>query len=153
MGPGLEGLGGLLLLRPRELRLGVLVLRHEDRTRRGLRVVEGVERKPGAECRAVLGPEAPFEELRVSFVPLRLRVEPEPERVRVIEALLAAQSVRRVGLDPVLAREAVQACLAPVPPARLVAAPGSRDGNKREQDLLKRRAAALNTLPNGKVLQ
>src|SRR6478752_3347579 len=126
MGPGLEGRGGLSLLRACELRLGVPVLRHEDRPRRGLRVVEGVECEPGAECRAVLGPEAPFEELRVGLVSLRLRVEPEPESVRVVEALLAAQSVRGVGLDPVLAREAVQARLAPVPLARLVAAPGSR---------------------------
>src|SRR5262249_31006179 len=79
---------------------------------------------------------APLEELLVRLSARGLRLEPEPERRVVVQPLLAAERRGGVGLDPVLAREAVVTRLVAVPLPGLVPAPRGRDGDDCEQDRL-----------------
>ena len=61
------------LFKPKELLvLGVVILGHEDRARRRLRVLERIGAHPGCECGAVLVAKAPLKELRGLFLPSSL---------------------------------------------------------------------------------
>ena len=66
----------LLIQTKKLLVLGVVILGHEDRARRRLRVVEWVRPYPCCECGAVLVPKTPLEELRGFFFAVQLRGEP-----------------------------------------------------------------------------
>ena len=110
-----------------------MVLRHEDRTGRRLRVVNRVRLQPGGEGGPILGPEATLEERCRFRVALRLRLQPEPERRRVVDALLAAEGRVPVLGRPVRVRQRVEMGLTTIPARSLVAAPGGGDRDEGKQ--------------------
>ena len=66
--PSVGHLHSLLIQTKELLVLGVVILGHEDRARRRLRVLEWIGAHPGCECGSVLVSKAPLKELRGLFL-------------------------------------------------------------------------------------
>src|SRR6476620_8963923 len=82
-----------LFIQPKELLvLGVVILRHEDRARRSLRVLKRVCAHPSCECGAVLVAEAPLEEFRRLCLAIELGRQPTVEGIAIVDPLLSCQS-------------------------------------------------------------
>ena len=113
------------------------VLGHEARAGRRVGVRERIERDPGIERDLELRAEPAFVQSGELIVPIARRLDPRVERGDVEEALLAAERERLVGLDPGRGGPPVELGLPPVPPRRLVAAPGGRDRDDPEEDRLR----------------
>ena len=71
-GASVGHVGSLFIQIEELLVLGVVILGHEDRARRRLRVVERVRPHPCCECRSVLVTKAPLKELRGFFLAIQL---------------------------------------------------------------------------------
>jgi hypothetical protein len=76
--------------------LGVVIVGHEDRARRRLRVVERIRPQPGCEVRSVLVAKAPLEELRRLVLAIQLGGEPTVEGVAVVDPLLSCQGSENI---------------------------------------------------------
>src|SRR5438876_8932782 len=112
--------------------LGVVVVGHEDRARRRLRVVERIGPQPGCEGRSVLVAKAPLEELRRPLLAIQLGGEPTVEGVAVVDPLLSCQGSKAFGSNSQLARFGVLLCTISIPPCRLVSAPCGGHGDESE---------------------
>src|SRR4029450_11027627 len=80
--------------------LGVVVLGHEDRARRRLRVLKGIRAQPGCECGAVFLTKGPLKELAGLFFTIELGGDPTVEGVAVVDPLLSCQSDQSFAGDP-----------------------------------------------------
>src|SRR5439155_17034778 len=140
---GLSGLCALigyvrsLLTQTKELFvLGVVVIGHEDRARRRLRVVERIGAKPGRKCAAVLIAKTALEELRRLLLIIELGGEPTIERVAVVDPLLPCQGGKAFGSNSEPTRLGVLLCASSSPRCCLVSAPRSGHSNKGEDQRL-----------------
>src|SRR6478672_11443537 len=82
---------GLFRQTKKLLVLGVVIVWHEDRARRRLRVVEWVRAHPCSECRSVFFSKAPLEELRRLCLAIELGGQPTVEGIAVVDPLLSCQ--------------------------------------------------------------
>src|SRR5258705_12352723 len=80
--------------------LGVVILGHEDRARRRLRVVEWVRAHPCCECRPVLVAKAPLEEFRRLCLAIELGGEPTIKGIAVVDPLLSCQGGKPFRSNP-----------------------------------------------------
>ncbi len=93
-----------LLIQTKELLvLCVLVVGHEDRARRRLRVLERIRLQPSREGGPVFVSKATLEELR-RLLTIQLRSEPTVESVAVVDPLLSCQGRKAFSSDSEPAR-------------------------------------------------
>src|SRR5437016_663819 len=122
-----------LLIQTKELlMLGIVILGHEDRARRRLRILERVGAQPGCECGAVLVAKAPLKELRGLFFTIQLRGEPTVEGVAVVDPLLPCHGDKSFTSDPEPSRLGVLLRTLSSPLCCLVPAPRGGHGNEGE---------------------
>src|SRR6184192_2584546 len=112
--------------------LGVVVLRHEDRARRRLRVVERLGIQPGCESRSVLVAKAPFEELSRLVLTIKFGGKPTVEDVAVVDPLLSCQGGKAFSSDSKPSRFGVLLCTVSSPLSCLVPTPRGGHGNEGE---------------------
>ena len=116
--------------------LGVVILGHEDRARRRLRVVEWVRAHPCCECGAVFVAKAPLEELRRFFLAIQLGGEPTVEGIAVVDPLLSCQGGKAFSSNSEPTRLGVILCAFSGPLCCLVPAPRGGHGDQGENQCL-----------------
>jgi hypothetical protein len=80
--------------------LGVVVVGHENRTRRRLRVIERIGAQPGCESGSVLVTKASFEKLRRLLLTIEVDSKPTVTGVAVVDSFLSCQSGKAFGGNP-----------------------------------------------------
>ena len=109
--------------------LRIVVLGHEDRPRRCLRVVERIGPHPSCEGEPVLIAKSPLEELRRHLLALEPRDEPTVEGVAVVDSLLSCQSGKTFSHNPESTRLGVLFCALSSPLRCRVPTPRSGDSD------------------------
>src|SRR4051794_20554538 len=116
--------------------LCVVILRHEDRARRRLRVVEWIGVHPCCECDPVLVAKTPVKELCGFFFTVQLRAEPTVEGLTVVDPLLSRQRGKAFSCNSEPTGLGVIFCAFSSPFCCLISAPGSSHGNQGEDQCL-----------------
>src|SRR5439155_2382114 len=112
--------------------LGVVVVGHEDRARRRLRVFERIGPQPGCEGRPVLVAKTALKELCCLLLSIEFGREPVVEGVAVVDPLLSCQGSKAFSSDPKPGRLGVLLCTLSSPLRCLVTAPRSGQGDQGE---------------------
>src|SRR5262249_30151935 len=116
--------------------LGVVIIRHEDRTRRCLRVVERIALHPSCECRPIFIAKSPLKELRYLLLAVELGGEPTIKGIAVVDSLLACQSGESFSSDSKPVRLGVLLGAFSGPLCRLVPAPCRGYGDQGKDQCL-----------------
>src|SRR5262249_10957089 len=116
--------------------LGVVIIRHEDRAGRRLRVVERIALHPSCECRPISIAKTSLEKLGHLSFAVELGGEPTIKGIAVVDSLLACQSGKTFSSDSKPVRLGVLLGAFSGPLCRLVPAPCRGYGDQGKDQCL-----------------